>query len=293
MFEIVEIQNYEAWDKLVENSPQGTIFATTLWCSLFPDTFKIYGCYRHDELIGGIIGFQQDDKFISGNYPITPFQGVIVKDMPDTKAVNIESITSDISTELAKYFASSHTEITNHWAFIDARPFIWAGWKTFIRYTYVIDMYNPHPVWGSMEKDTRNLAMKAERNGIEAGIGKLEAFYEIYKLTFKKKGLEVPVDYKFLESLPNKKVYLAWSEYTPSAGAIIVEDNKRVYYMFAATNPAFLGNGASSMLLWKIIYGFEGQHKEMDLVGCNVKEIGLFKRGFGGKLTPYFGVSNV
>ena len=46
---------YVKWEKLVEVSPQGTIFHSVDWIKFFGFPFNIYGCFKGEKLIGGII----------------------------------------------------------------------------------------------------------------------------------------------------------------------------------------------------------------------------------------------
>jgi hypothetical protein len=65
-------------------------------------------------------------------------------------------------------------------------------------------------------------------------------------------------------------------------------DTKRAYYIFGASNPEKIGDGASSLTLWTAFENLSPRFKEIDMVGANDYKIALFKRGFGGRLVPYF-----
>lgn len=276
MYNVKIITDYAQWDRFVEASPQGTLFSSTRWCDLYDSSYTIYGCYNGDELVGGIIGWGDDTYFFSGR-PLTPFQGVIVKETPDMKYQTKMALHNKIGDALAQFFAQGMCTISNHWSYPDIRPFLWGGWRVYASYTYVVDMTTNS--LENLEKMTRYEVNHTNGECRDCGYSE---FYDMYKQTFTRKKLDVPITEGFIKGIFNtlKPVALTNGE----SCVVFIEDNKRAYYILGAS----LG-GNSSGLLWQGLNMFE----EVDMVGCNVREIGLFKRGFGGRLTPYYEVSNV
>lgn len=267
MYEVREIYDYPLWDKFVEASPQGTLFSSTKWCLLFPVRFKILGCYKGNELQAGLIGFIDKDQFYSGGYPCTQFQGVCFKQGLESKY----SITEALITALP-----GNSTVLNSYMMPDVRPFLWAGWKPLIRYTYVIR----NPDLATLEKDTRYDIL---HNNDEVSDGYIFKFYELYEQTFKRKDLPVPVTWDWM-----MKFYTAYEpviKMSKHNAAMVVTDNKRAYYIFGASD----GSKSSAKVVWEAIKNYP----EIDTVGANSKEIALYKRGFGGVLTPYLGATNV
>jgi len=267
LYEVREIYDYPAWDKFVEASPQGTLFSCTKWCYLFMDKFAIYGCYKGAELQGGIIGFVTPDGFISGGYPCTQFQGIILKPGLENKY--------SITEELIKALPDKATVINSYYA-PDIRPMLWEGWKPIVRYTYLIR----NPDLSKLEKDTRYDIL---HNSDEVKEADLFSFWKLYEVTFKRKGLPVPVSFEWMT-----RFYTAYEptiKMTEHNGALIVKDNKRAYYLFGCSD----GSRSSAKVVWETIKDCA----EIDTVGANSKEIALYKRGFGGQLTPYLGATNV
>lgn len=247
------------WDSFVHR--YGSIFNLTSWCDLFDKPYRIHGCYKGNELVGGVI---QD------GFPITPYQGVILKEQK-------YSITETLIKELPK------GTITNHYNFLDIRPFIWSGYKTFVKYTSVLDITDLDRVLRGMDKDTRYMARKP----IEATRhGRPDNFWGLYVNMFKRKGLELPISehifYKLWTSIPCD---IYWSKHS---GAVMMYEGDTAYYILGASD-----ENESTALMWYAIQDLHKRFKKLDFVGINLREIGMFKLGFGGAVKTLLGVSNV
>jgi len=290
MTEVREITDCTLWDDFVGESPQGTIFSTTKWMGLFPCESRIYGYFKGDSLLGGIIGKHLNSLFWSGGFDLTPFQGILVQPIDSNKESTILSLHHEVATALSEYLKRNYdsAKIYNHYTFPDIRSFIWQGWEMLpVKYTQVIDLTDLDLVWNNLEKQTRYEITRAERDGFQIEYDKLQPFAELYSQTFKRKGLIPPVDTKFLEQFYKKfkpTIITVWND-SARASAVIMKDNKRAYYIFGASE-----GGLGATALWEAL---PQDRKEIDLVGCNDKLIAQFKKGFGGKLTPYYGVSRV
>lgn len=273
-------ENYQEWDEFVSSSPQGTIFSSTKWLRLVERPFHIWGYYQGGNLIGGMANF--DDPA-----PLTPFQGILIKDTPGMKYASRLSLYNEVTTALIPY---APKEFYNHWSFPDIRPFKWAGWSCDVRYTFVVDLTDMTALWEGLEKQTRYEINHAKKTYSSWMTPDVRGFDYLYSETFKRKGIERPIDSEFVQRLNwvcNAMIFCSVTVDDVGSEAVFIDDNKRAYYILGAS-----GEGhTSSLTLW---YAFErlakAGCKEVDLVGCNNQEIGLFKRGFGGKLTPYLGV---
>lgn len=281
--EVREITNYDLWNNFIESSWQGTIFCRTDWTSLYDGEIKIYGVFKGESLLGGIIGFEKGDEFRSGyNIPITPFQGVCcLLQSQNTKYTALMSVQLIVGQALADYLAIKYAKvgISNYYTFPDIRPFKWSGYKEGIKYTYI------HPnlqfLWDNIEKDTRWEIHQNEKKKIEK-TEDIDRFDELYGLTFKRKGMERHASSTFVKNVFKKFKPLVYM--TENSGVMFIQDTKRWYYIFGASD----GSGESSFCLY---YALKDLNKGVDFCGANDRNIGNFKKNFGGILTPYFQVS--
>lgn len=290
MAEVREITDTELWDTFVEQSQQGTIFCKTEWLKLYDFPYKIYGYFKNDTLLGGICGFEKDGFDSGYSIPVTPFQGILVMNQIDAKIQAIESMQHEVTDRLIEFLAGKYDKIkiSNHYSFPDIRPFLWKGFTPSVRYTYVVDLTDKYKLEDNLEKQTRYEIKKARRDGIITLQIYMSSFDVLYDETFKRKGLERPVSrefmIKFTRLLP--KVLVATKDMNMVSGTVIIRDSKRAYYIFGASSEGHI----SSLTLWESL---PDDRTEIDLVGCNNRDIGLFKRGFGGQLKPYYAVTNV
>ena len=80
----------------------------------------------------------------------------------------------------------------------------------------------------------------------------------------------------------------------PSSGivasiVVFVRGFDTIYAWVAGADPAYRDSGATSLLYWKLL--LQAPFSRFDFVGANMREIALFKRGFGGTLLPYSAVA--
>ena len=233
-----------------------SIFSTREWCSLIGE-YKIYGVYKGYEFKGGIIGFPDNDDFKSGGVLLTPYQGIVGDGF----------LLRDFLRE--KY--NRTIQIINHWTQNDVRPFLWRHWNPIIKYTYLIT------------KDSKpdKQARYDIKNTPPLGKITFERFCELYESTFIHKGLKPPVNNTFLEKLFNTFECRLFGNET--AATVFITDKDRAYYILGASE------GNSSRVVWDSFQIILEEFPEIDLVGCNDEKIANFKKGFGGKLTPYLG----
>ncbi len=280
---VKELTDFKTWDSFVESSEQGTVFSTTKWLTLFDLPFKIYGYYKSGKLFGGMANFNKPA-------PLTPFQGILISgENSQMKYSTQMSLHNEVSKALIEY---APNQFYNHWQFPDIRVFKWANWQVDIRYTYVVDLTDMDKLWEGLEKQTRyeiNHARKTYNTFMTSDVG---AFNSLYSETFKRKGIERPVNSEMLQRLCwvfNAVIFCSSTLDSIGSMAVVIEDNKRAYYLLGASDD--IGH-TSSLTLWTVFEKSAGAGiKEIDLVGCNNEQIGMFKRGFGGYLTPYFGVT--
>ena len=99
-------------------------------------------------------------------------------------------------------------------------------------------------------------------------------------------GLKPEIRYTYRGYGPyEKRVKIAPDE-PDSTEVEFLEDWRCIYYWRAN------GGGDHSYYIDREICRAKELGKDFDMVGCNSPNRGLFKRGFGGKLTPYFAVTS-
>jgi hypothetical protein len=226
----------------------GTIFSTRKWLDLIGESYRIHKLTKGNEIIGCFIDCGKVDV------KLTPYHGIIAKH----------------EYTVAKHF-SDFSGFVNHYSFPDIRPFLWKGHKPVARYTYVVNGNTP-------DKDTRYLINKCQS---EVRPGTIDEFWDIYKETFDRKKLNLPVDHQWLKDFD--RLFTPRILICGGSGVVMMSDTHRDYYIFGASRLEALNTGSSAKALHKAIT------RETDLVGCNNEKVGLFKRGFRGEIKVCIG----
>ena len=145
-----------------------------------------------------------------------------------------------------------------------------------------------------MDKDAKYEINKAKNSGIIIEENKeIDKFLILYEKTFLRQNSKVPIKKGFIKdmvgTLKNKcRLYSAITkENEVVSGALVVWDEKKAYYLMAASEPN-LKHGANYLLLWHIIEDMSGKFNSIDLVGANIPNLIKFKREFATELVHYF-----
>lgn len=304
--EIKEIKENEfaVWDKFVEESKQGTLFSTSLWMEIlnkYPDgKAKIIGIFSSNQLVSGILLYERKKAFlkIMAYPPLTPFTPIVFKEASTSRFSKIESSQKKIIQLITDYLSRNYSYIALQLepSIKDTRPFLWLRWKTSVHYTYEIDLSNINELWKEIDKDAKYEIDKAKNSHIEIKEGNdIDKFLILYEKTFTKQNTKPPLNADFIKEmfriLKNKNkcklYYASTSQNEVLSGALIVWDNKKAYYLLAASEPN-IKLGANYLLLWRIIEDISKKFSYMDLVGANIPNIIKFKREFATNLVHYF-----
>ena len=142
----MEADEYKMWDRFVAASPQGTLFHKSCWLETSGKEFRIYGYFKGEELIAGVPIVFGDSKLgikRSLHPPLTPYLGVVFR---ESQAKYVKRISDEkemsrtIAARIKKDFGFIHFNFAP--SFTDLQPFIWEGFSSGVRYTYLLDLNN-------------------------------------------------------------------------------------------------------------------------------------------------------
>jgi len=295
----------KAWDDFVERSPQGSIFSSSSWFKVLNEahdgTSEILVVFKNGRIVGGILIFVRKKSIfkVVGLPPLTPFTSVLFDESNLKKLPKIESQQKIIIKAISDYLIKKYgfISISLQPNVGDIRQFLWCGWNAIVNYTYESEIRNLKELWNNLGKDARTTINKGKHNGLTISNGDISDFYGLYVKTFSRQNLGTPIKEDFIKKLycilsKNNKCKLYFSktkEGKNAASALVVWDNKKAYYLLAASDPE-IKEGAPSFLLWKIIEDISKSFEKLDLVGANTPHIVKFKNEFATKLVPYYGV---
>ncbi len=302
-YEILEVENPDAWDEFVRQAVGGSIFATHTWLDCARHTaggeVHCYGCYKNGHLLAGVSGLAQNRKGLKQlKTPLlTPHGGLICAPIPSKGPAKLEAEWNRAAGLLVQHLNGlyDHVQLAHTPAIKDVREFIWAGWEERVRYTYQMDLSDLDALWERVERRTRTVIRKAEKSGFRMRpTDDLELFRRQYELIYTRQDNKAPVDsdlvQRFVERTSQAGLAHTFLVESP-AGAVasmvvFVHGFNTVYAWLAGADPAFNSSGALSLLYWKFFA--RTPLKKFDFVGANIPTVAFFKRGFGGDLVPYF-----
>ena len=302
----LEPEELTIWDSFVDSSPQGSVFSKSIWLDAVSDNYRVLGCFKNGELLGGIALVQKKIGWINTlRVPVlTPFQGIIFGHNPKMSDLRRTSIQHEIINNILNFLDKRYKRIVfnNYYSLKDVRPFIWKGYDVTVKYSFTIDLAEPDKLLQNMESRTRYEIKKGERNGIVVfKDNDIEKFDDLHRLVYEKQRKKCPVSTQQLHRIHNIlslrdicNIYFAANKDGTLCSAIfIVTDKDVAYYLMGASHPDFRANGSTSLALWTAIKELSTKFREFDLVGANIPSIAMFKRGFGGKLKSYYRIEKI
>lgn len=302
----LETNHLDIWDQFVEKSPQGTIFSERLWLELCGYPFRVFACFKGDEIVGGTAVFEDDSRCNTmGLVPITPFTGFLFRDNDLMRLPLREKLEKKISVALIGALDRCYRNIVlcHHYSFHDVRPFYFHTHKSEskylvnVRYTSVVDLSDMNQAWSRTEDNTRGNIRKGEKRGNKVQKSDdFEVFDRMHRRTFERQGIErdAPTEliarmYAKLKEKNRCQLFLAAnSSGAPTSGGLAIWDKRRAYHLMGGSEPEHRNDGSASLTLWTVFQHMSERFPEIDLVGCNSPQRGAFKAGFGGTLKHYF-----
>ena len=289
---------YAQWDKLVEASPQGTVFCRSWWLKAISGDVRLLGYFGGQHLIAGIplyiekrFGFE-----LCTMPPLTPGWGVVIEPLVG-KQVSKGSRELEILRSLAArlsdrpiFFQAFHPTLQN-WL-----PFHWSGFKQTTRFTYVLeDLTCADAIWQGMRHQMRSEIRKAERLGIKVRTCDIETVFRAGQKLYKSRGVKQPFTLPYLRRLYEAAEHNSAAECFAAedragnvhAANLLVWDSKKAYYLAGAREPESYTTGAQALLVWHMIRFAATRTKMFDFEGSVLMGVERFFRGFGATRIPY------
>ena len=174
-YEIKLVAADAAWDALVHKSIGGTPFATSVWlhcaAQATPGEIHRLGCYRNDRLIAGLSGLARKR---SGLYrletpELTPHTGLLLSPVQGKGPAKAEAEQHRVCELLIDHLEKNYDHVfaVHTPAIHDMRPFTWRGWDARLRYTYQMDLTDLDALFERVERRTRTVIRKAEKQGFQ------------------------------------------------------------------------------------------------------------------------------
>ncbi len=295
---LLEPSEFPLWDSFAEAN--GTLFHGTRWLSAVAADFAIYACFAGGKLVAGMpVARQQRNGLRTIQQPpLTPYSG-IVQAPQSQKAVARTSFAKEVSSALAAALLNEHDAISINFPpeWNDLHGFIWEGFSTAVRYTYLLPLAGLDAAWQNMDARRRNDIRRAEKEGVVVRrIDDHESLLRLVGTTFSRQGLAP----RFLETArkihatADSAILAAFQpgDEAPVAAAYLVWDRRRAYYLLGGYDEKRAHGGAHALATWKAIeFAAQLGLQQFDFEGSMIPQVEKYFRKFGGELTPYYRIS--
>ncbi|MFD1175570.1 GNAT family N-acetyltransferase [Paenibacillus puldeungensis] len=177
----------------------------------------------------------------------------------------------------------------------DVRPFLWRGFKTDIKYTYMTDL--PYTL-DQASREIRAKIKKADAEGYRtAKTVDMEEVHQCLRGTEQRQGFSHRLsveDLKLAQTLLGENAFHAYVCYSPngepvSASVVLTFDGERAFGWISASKTEHLGQGVVQQSQSFVLQQFsELGYKKFDFAGANIPTVAQAKTNWGGTLTPYY-----
>lgn len=298
------IENKEAWDSLVNNSPNSLLFHKWDFLKIAEDYsgFKLftYGVHNGEGLLGIFPIFCKKVRGLeialspppgTGIPYLGPAMSSEYEKMGQNKKEHFmsflaESIDAEMKKRSTVYFNASL--VPN---LIDARPFGWKGYMLKPDYTYVVDLNKTtDEIWAGFHKDLRRDIRQSEKLGLMfQGSDDISSFYKLLEGRYEEQNLSSPlINEKYIEDLfkyfaDNIKLYQIYDE----AGEVLsssttVEFKDRVMGWMGITRAE---NNVNDLLIWNLIKEAKQRgFAEFEIQGAGIERLCQFKSKFNPRV---------
>lgn len=277
------------------------LFATTKWAAMYGEGMMpiAIGNDSETKAILNLFAYKKLGKSVLINPPFASQCGLSIA-LNSDKRFSVNSEVKRIMRILAEYlnkkYASAYIDIAFPPEIKDIQPFLQAGFKPEIAYTYQLDLSpGEKELLSAFSSERRKNIRDAEKNNLQVELNSnLDEVVALVSDTLQRSGLKydcemlrrmVNTDWTFTISIRDKSQLLAT--------AVIAYDNKCAYYIAGGSVKNLRNTGAGAHALWEAIKESKNLNiPKFDFCGSSVPSIESFFRGFGGVLTPFFRVKN-
>jgi hypothetical protein len=276
----------------LKNYPAAQIFQA----GIFNNNGDVIGCFNYFRFKKAVFKFVISPPF-SPNielFYVNPAESVVGRN----------SFDKDIIAAVTSYFDSLKVEYINvnlPEEVVDTQPFIWKGYTSKTRYSYLIDLSaTKETLWGNLSSEKRKSVNKAEKDGL---VIQASADYKlVYSLIIKSlerndkaKNLQILKNILFSFANPeNSFAFVAYHNNVAIGATFCLSTKEKAVYLLGGFDSENKHHGAGVSCMWQsILKAKELGLKYFDFEGSMNTTIERYFREFGGKLIPYFCVEKI
>jgi len=312
-FELAVCRDLGAWDRFVESSPQGCVFASSHFLAALGGGQELLTVCENGVPILAVPALLENGTPRVLPYSFAQYAGPMfsaaVEQQPGHRRIPFKlRIVEFLLEQMAVRWPL--ISFVLHPAFDDLRAIQWFNYhapekgqfSVRLAYTGRLVLSGDTTECGFLEQVRtvrRQEFRKAESLGFTFEVcRKIDELDRLHELTFSRQGLTRAEDeVRHLRSISQAALenrfgdcFVARAATGEAASAILfLYDRDNAYYLFGANDPEFRKTGAGSwLMLMAIDHARRAGRKAVDFVGINSPNRGDFKTSFGAQPVPYF-----
>lgn len=295
---------YDIWNELVAESPQGSIYSTPEYlaalCESAGGDFRILACFKGDQIVGGVGLYEIKSRlgtYVS-NRLLLYYNGVVIRRGSSSRLYKTVTRNVEIMSELESAISRmnfSHCLFHNRSTLQDFRPFLSRGWRAFPSYTYIVPLSDLEIAWSRVEQNLTRLVRRCKDRGVTVSPDDdFDSFYDLHKQTHLRKGaplyLSRPAFRRYFERLSSQNLCRLYHARIPdgrsvAAQLVLLNNHPVTHTVCAAADSEFLRIGTTPFLRWRVFedlskLGYEAN----DLTDAELNPVTRFKAQLGGDL---------
>jgi hypothetical protein len=285
------------WERLVDESPQGSPFTRLWWLRAAGGTVKLLGYFKDGRLLAGMpLYFEKRFGVTLCTMPkLTQTLGPVMA-APDPRRVNANWNEMEVLTEFAEaltpqryFFQAFHPSIQN-WC-----PFFWRGFRQTSRLTYYVPLDDMEQIWAGITKSFRQAIRRAERAGVKVTPCDADTVWQAERKSFARQNLKVPHSIEHLRRVVKAAQDNQSGECLAAvdgsgqvhAASFMIWDRRRSYAIALGGDPQVRSRGSTPLLEWNMLQRAQARSLIYDFTGSMLQPVELFIRSFGGIQLSY------
>jgi hypothetical protein len=273
-----------------DNYPSDNLYI----CAIFNNNSELIGCFS-------IYIFKKLFFKILITPPFAPHIGLFYVN-PAESVVGRHSFEKEIHAAVADYLGGlkcNHTDINLPYEIRDTQSFIWKGYQSRTRFSYIIDLHKTEAeLWDNLSSEKRKSINKAKKDNVEIReTGDYELVYELVLKSLRRndKAANVELIHRIISQYPLKgdcMAFIAYHSGKPIAATFCIHDGTRAIYLFGGIDENNKHHGAAVSCMWQSILMSKNKGlKYFDFEGSMNVTIEKYFREFGGQIVPYFSLN--
>ena len=319
-YKIELVHDMDAWDKFVDESPQGTIFSQSIYLKLAVHYWNIFWIKKGNQIKGGLAIILDRSKKNVILDDLVIHNGLMFVENKQQKPCSIKSEQFEITEFVIEYLIGEFDTIALSLApsFRDLRPFLWENYhskddsdkfKLDLRYTSTLDISElflkkrdqNNDLFQQLDGKRQTDIKRAYKNGLKIiDTPSTKDLIRLYRLTMESQGVilescKLNKIEKLVDGLCNigmaKKYASINLKNQITYMTVFTKHNHKSYYLFGAGDKKNMDRYDATFCIWNGLKDISSNGVEyIDLEGVNSPKRGWFKLGFGGDIRPYYQV---